>query len=284
MKKTLIQIIPIFVVVFVASACGSNKLMKNGTPEEKYEYALSLLNGGKNQRAVDLFSSIQPMFIGKPQQVSIGYFIALGYYRMRDYETSGMLFDQFRQTYGNGRSNFIEDAEFLYADGLYRSSPDPNHDQSATMSAIVAIDEYLERYPNSKNREYMLDNMEELQNKLKEKSFINAKVYYDIGQYKAAVVAFGNSLDRYPDTPYREEILYLITKSNYLLARNSISSLQRERYMNVVESYYNLIGEYPQSRYLKEVEKMHEESQEFLSQFSSENSDSTNTSNTQDGN
>lgn len=272
-------------LALAAAGCGGyNKLLKNGTPQEKYDQAIALLNAGRNQKAIDLFANVQPMFIGKPQQDSIAYFIALGYYRMRDFVTSGMLFDQFRQTYGNGRSNFLEDAEFLYADGLYRSSPPPNRDQSATMTAIVAIDEYLERYPDSKNREYMLDNMEELQGKLKEKAYLNAKVYYDTGQYKAAVVAFRNALDRYPDTPHREEILYLIAKSNYLLARNSLERLQRERYMGVMEAYYNFTGEYPQSSHVKEVEKMNEEAREFLAKFSDVNLEKTNTSNTQDGN
>ena len=286
MKKTLLRIFPVFAMVLLVAGCSEYvQLLKTGTPQQKYAAGKMYLNAGKHQRAADLFEDIRPMFLGTPQEDSILYFIGLAYYRMRNFEMSGALFDEFRKTYG--RSGLLEDAEYLYADGLYRSSPQPNRDQTRTLSAIVAIDEYLQRYPNSRYREEMLDQMESLQDKLKEKAFINAKVYYNIGEYKAATVALRNALDQYPDTPYREEILYLIVKSNYLLASNSLESLQRERFMNVQEAYYNFNGEYPESRYSKEVQKMYDDALKFLARYSDNqrenNETNTSTSNTEDG-
>lgn len=287
MKKALSGILTVCVFAFVLTACsGYSKLLKKGTNGEKYNAALDFLNEGKNQKAIDLFTLVKPAYIGTTKQDSIDYFMGLAYYRNRDYETSGMIFNQYRQSYGNRRTPFLEDAEFLYADGLYRSSPRTNRDQSATMTAIVAADEYLGHYPESQYREYMLDNMEELQGKLKDKSYLNAKLYYEVGDYKAAVVSFRNSLERYPATKHREEMLYLITKSNYELARNSIPALQRERYMNVMESYYNYIGEFPEGKHTKEIKKMHQEAQEYISKLSGTESKNitTNTSDTEDGN
>lgn len=180
----------------LAGCSGYMKLQRTGTNQEKYSAAMHYLNAGKNQKVIDLLGAVRPAYVGKSQQDSIDYFTALAYYRLGDYETSGALFDQFRKSYGNGRSVFMEDAEFLYADGLYRSSPPPNRDQNETILAIMAADEYLGHYPNSEYRPYMLDNMEELQDKLKEKSYINAKLYYTTGEYKSAVVALRNSLEQ----------------------------------------------------------------------------------------
>lgn len=286
MKKTLLIIIPVFVLALFSAGCSDYAmLLKTGTPRQKYDAGKAYLNAGKHQRAADIFEEIRPMFMGMPQEDSILYFTGLAYYRMRNFETSGALFDEFRKTFG--RSGLLEDAEYLYADGLFRSSPPPNRDQTQTVRAIMAIDEYLQRYPNSKHRETMLDQMDDLQDKLKEKAYINAKVYYNIGEYKAATVALRNALDQYPDTPHREEILYLIAKSNHLLATNSIEKLQRERFMNVQEAYYNFNGEYPESRYSKEVQKMYEDARKYLARFSQtqgeENETNTSTSNTEDG-
>jgi outer membrane protein assembly factor BamD len=40
----------------------------------------------------------------------------------------------------------------------------------------------------------------EMEDKLVRKSYISAKLYYDMKQYRAAVVALNNSLNEYPDT------------------------------------------------------------------------------------
>ena len=71
---------------------------------------------------------------------------------------------------------------------------------------------------------------------LKQKAYLNAYTYYKVQRYKSAVVALRNALKLYPETPYREEILYLITVSNFRLAHNSIAEKQGERYLNVLAS------------------------------------------------
>ncbi len=280
MKKTLFRIFPVFVLALLAAGCSEyGNLMKTGTPRQKYDAAVDFLNAGKNQRAIDLFDMIRPMFMGTPQEDSVLFFMGLAYYRQHDYQSSGAMFDEFRKTFG--RSPLLEDAEYLYADGLYRSSPPPNRDQTHTVQAIMAIEEYLERYPRSKYKDEMTAQVGKLEDKLKEKAYLNARIYYDIGEYKAAAVALRNSLDEYPDTKHREEMLFLIVKSSYLLASNSIESLQRERYMNVQEAYYNFNGEFPDSQYAKEAQKMYDGAVKYLTRFSENNE--TNTSNTKNG-
>lgn len=281
-KNTLLRIVPLLALVVIATGCSKyTQLMKSGTSMEKYEAGKEYLNAKKNQKAIELFEMVRPMFMGLPQEDSIVYFTGLAYYRSRNYEMSGAMFDEFRKTFG--RSGLLEDAEFLYADGLYRSSPPPNRDQTHTIRALVAIDEYLERYPRSEHRQEMLDQMEKLTDKLKEKAYLNAKVYYNIGEWKAATVAFRNALDEYPDTDHREEMLYLIVKSHHLYATNSLEKLQRERYLNMQGAYYNFVAEYPESQYSKEVEKMIEDARKYLAKFSEYNETNTSTSNTEDG-
>ncbi len=51
-----------------------------------------------------------------------------------------------------------------------------------------------------------------MRDKLVEKSFISARLYYDLGYYKSAILALRNSLIEYPETRYREELMFLILK------------------------------------------------------------------------
>lgn len=255
-----------FAAAVMVAGCGEyQKLLKSNDHEAMYRKALEYYDAGKYNRSSQLLQDVAPYFIGTMRGDSVAYYLGASYYKNGDFETSAMLLDEFRHTYGS--SPFLEDAEYMYAKGFYYMSPPPNRDQTATRRALIAIDEYMERYPGSVKREALQENIEELTKRLHDKAYLNAKTYYKIGRYKAAVVALKNALNQYPDTEHREEIMYLITKSNYLLASNSIYSLQRDRYLDMMDNYYNFVSEYPQSRYVKELDKMQDNAKEFIANY-----------------
>lgn len=217
-----------------------------------YRKAQSLLDGAYQSQA----------FAGTSREDSLSYFLGSSFYKSGDFQVSEQIFDNFRRRFPS--SKFIEDVEYMYAMGFYHASPSPQHDQSTTVRAMNAISEYMGRYPASEKIEECGVRMTELRRKLYTKSYDNARLYYTIGQYKAAVRALNNAIDEYPASPFREELMYLATKSAYLFAKNSVSGQMTDRYMSMMDNYYNLVSEYPETRHLKEVEKMRDEAREHI--------------------
>lgn len=272
MEKTLLKIGFIGITVTLIAGCsGYNKLLKSKDYDLMYTKALEYYEAGKYQKTVQLLETASPFFNGTMKDDSVAYYLATSYYKQGDFESSSLLFDNFRQTYTS--SVFLEDVEYMYAKGFYFMSGPANRDQMATRRALIAIDEYTERYPNSIKKEAMQENIDELTQKLHDKAYINAKSYYTTGRYKAAVIALKNALNQYPESTHREEIMYLITKSNYKLAENSYATLQRDRYLDMMDNYYNFISEYPDSKYVKELDKMHEDAKKFIAEFKSTDDD-----------
>ena len=66
-----------------------------------------------------------------------------------------------------------------------------------------------------------------VEGKLETKSFEQARLYFNMEDYKAAVTAFRNLLNDFPSTSFRENSLFLIVKSEFLLAENSIDEKNR---------------------------------------------------------
>lgn len=227
----------------------------------------SLMNYRRAQTLFDLAYRSQK-FAGTPQEDSLVYYFGCSFYKTGEFDMSEQIFDRFRRDFTT--SKFIEDAEYMYAMGFYFSSPDPEHDQSTTMRAIAAISEYEGRYPNTIKREECDTRMQELRKKLYTKSFENAKLYYTIGQYKAAVRALNNAIDEFPLSPYREELMYLATRSAYLFARNSVADQMTDRYLAMMDNYYDLISEFPETEHLREVEKMRDEAREHIAKHTQE--------------
>ena len=239
-----------------------HKVIKSSDPELIYSEGLKYYNREKWKQAGDLFDACQAYFVGDVREDSIAFFSARSKFKNRDYADATVQLDEFRRKFG--RSVFIEDSEAMLAMCHYYLAPDPTRDQTVTGEAIVAFSEFIERYPNSKRVEAFSELITELTERLKKKAYLNAYTYFKIQRYKSAVVALRNALKLYPETPHREDILYLIAVSNYRLAHNSIEEKQGERYLNVLDSYYSFINEYPESKHRKELERYTKEAKDYL--------------------
>ena len=254
-KFTVNLAIVVAMATLLFSCSGLGQITKSGDPELIYSTALKLYKAEKWNRASDMFDACSGYYIGSEREDSIAFFSARSKFKHRDYHEASIGFDEFRKKFG--RSQFIEDAEAMYAMCEYYLAPDPTRDQTLTAKAIVSLSTFIERYPESERVEAFNNIIQELTVRLHDKNFINAYTYFKIQKYKSAVVAFKNALKNYDNTSHREEIMYYIVVSNYRLAHNSIVSKQ-------LDSYYSFIEEYPDSKRLKELNRYFKEAKNFI--------------------
>lgn len=260
-SKSIIYIL--LVALAVSFGCsGFEKVLKSKDYEFKYKKALEYYAKKDHYRYLTLFEQLSPIYKGTMRSDTIEYYLAQGNYHQGDYLLAGHYFDKFRKTFP--RSAFTEDAEFMYAYCFYMSSPRAELDQDNTQAAISAFAEFIARYPNSQRMGEVNKIIHELRDKLIEKSYLSSKLYYKIGDYKAAIVAIRNSVKEFPNTKYREEQFFLILKSSYLLADNSVPEKRRERFQSAIDEYYTFISEYPNSKYVDEAKKMYDASMKVL--------------------
>jgi outer membrane protein assembly factor BamD len=166
-------------------------------------------------------------------------------------------FKNFYQTYP--RSPLAKDAKFMQARALYEQSPAYEQDQTSTLTAIEALQEYVQLYPDSENVAEANEMVEELLVKLDKKSFDNAKLYYQLRYWKSAVVAFDNFQKEHASSPYSEEASYLKLDSQYRFALQSIPSKQEERLTLAVDYYQAFVDQYPGSKYARSAEQVYEQ-------------------------
>ena len=268
MKVHFSKIFIAVTLLLMTSCSGYNKLLRHGSSEDKYEKALELYNESKYSKALVLFKEVETIFSHSERADSIMFYIGVCYFRTGDYVSSGEQFNTFREQFG--RSPFLEEAEYYFAKGFYYSSSEPENDQTNTHVAMQAIGEYLSRYPNSHKKEDLMENLLDLRQRLYDKAYLNAKLYYDIGYYNSAVTALNNAIKRYPDSNHREELLFLIVCSHYEFAKNSVALKQRQRYLDMQDAYYTFIEEYPESIYRKDADKMFDDAKTFLDKFKDE--------------
>ena len=258
----------VFGVLFAAAAvlmsgCGEyEKLLKSRDFQKKYEMAVKLFEEGEFVKSGTLFDQVSNIYRGTTRADTVKYYQAKSYYGQRDYMMAGYYFSELSATYAN--SVFLEESDFMTGYCFYKQSPRAELDQQTTYKAITAMQMFMVKYPTSERVSECQAIIVEMSDKLVEKSFISARLYYDLGYYKSAILALRNSLIEYPETQYREELMFLILKSSYLLADGSVPSKQREHFQATVDEYYSFIGEFPEGPHAREAKRMYESSNKYL--------------------
>ena len=260
MKKNLLY--SGILLLTLVSCNGYEKILKSSDYNLKYRKAFEYYNKEDYVKASTLFDDIVNVLRGTTKADTVSYYQAMSYFKQKDYILGGHYFGTFAQNFMY--SPFTEEAEFLEAYCYYQLSPRPSLDQSSTTSAIEALRSFLNKYPLSKHNAEASSLISELEDKLVEKSRLNAKLYYDMGIYKASIIALKNSLDEYPNTKHKEELMWLVLDSNYRLAENSIISKQKERFQSTIDEYYSFTSSFPNSKYKKDADKIYSDSEKYL--------------------
>jgi outer membrane protein assembly factor BamD len=233
-----------------------DKLLASNATGKKNQEALRLYNKKDYTKAAILFENLMSKYKGMPEAEDLAYHYAYTNYYLSDYITARYQFKIFADTYPY--SDKAEEARYMSAYCYYLDSPHETLDQTNTVKAIDALQLFINLYPKGERVTEAGKLIDDLRNKLETKSFLNAKLYLDIGAtdisyYRASVIAFKNSLRDYPDSKYGEEIEYLIIKAQYLYAKNSLESRQPERYTEAIGLYNEFVEDYPKSKYLIEA-------------------------------
>jgi len=262
-KNRLIFGLAITVSIALLSGCGEyEKLLKSRDFVKKYETAVKLYEEEEFVKAGTLFDQVANVYRGTTKADTVKYYQAKSYYGQRDYLMAGHYFNELSVTYTS--SVYKEEADFMIGDCYYKQSPRPELDQTNTYMTIEAMQMFMVKYPGSERLNQCKEIIIEMADKLVEKSYISAKLYFDLGYYKSAIIALRNSLIEYPDTQYREELMFMILKSSFLYADKSVPSKQRERFQSALDEYYSFIGEFPEGPHSKEAIRIYESSTNYL--------------------
>jgi len=262
-KNRLIYIVLFLLGSVILGGCGEyEKLLKSRDFQKKYDVGVEKYEEEEYVKAATLFDQVANIYRGTIKADTVKYYQAKSYYGQRDYLMAGHYFSELSMTYPN--SVFLEECDFMNAYCYYKQSPRAELDQTNTMQTIQTLQLFMIKYPNSERLSECREIIMEMSDKLVEKSFISAKLYFDLGYYKSAIIALRNSLMEYPETRHREELMFMILKSSYLLADQSIPTKQRERFQATVDEYYSFIGEFPEGSHTREANRIYENSNSFL--------------------
>ena len=239
----------------ILSCSEYNKILKGSDYNLKFDKAIEYYKNDQCYKSLPLLEELMSYFRMTSKGEDVYYYYAKNQYCMGDFYLAGYYFKRFVKNFP--QSYRVEECAFNSAVCLMMNSPDYYLDQSESYKAIDEFQLFMSKYPNS----YLVDScnkmVADLRGRLERKSFEKGKLYFKMEKFRSATIALNSTLTEFPDTKYKEEVLYLILKSNYLFALNSIQSKKVERFEESIKSYYTFVDSFKNSKFVDEAESLY---------------------------
>lgn len=269
MRKTVLIILPVLLTLLLATSCDPTvKLAKSDNIADKDTAAMRFVRAGKCEQANYILEELLSIYRMQERGEEIYYYYSYCKYKMGEYLAAAYYFDDFVRQYP--RSEHSEEFRYLSAYSYFLMSPPWYLDQKFTYEAMDRLQLFVDQNPQSKYVKDCNQNINDLREKLAQKSFEQATLYYKISYYKSAVQALQITLNEFPDSKYAEESQFLLFKSSKLLADESIPNLKKERYKEALAYHQKFDDKFPDSKFAKDGLSLTKEIEKSLNKIKNE--------------
>lgn len=255
-NTTSVKIVIYFLTLSFFISCSEyNKVLKGSDYNLKFDKAIEYYKNDQCYKSLPLLEELMSYFRMTSKGEDVYYYYAKNQYCMGDFYLAGYYFKRFVKNFP--QSSRVEECAFNSAVCLMMNSPDYYLDQSESYKAIDEFQLFLSKYPNSFLVDSCNNMVANLRARLERKSFEKGKLYFRMEKFRSAIIALNTTILEFPDTQYKEEVLYLILKSNYLFAINSVLSKKVERFEESIKSYYTFVDSFKNSKFANEAESFY---------------------------
>lgn len=242
-QQNSLKIILVLVFVTIIGACAHQVKTDNMTITRKMEAADALYDNQKYHQAKDIYEMITFESRGDTLIQKAQFRLANSYFHLKLYEDAIYEYQELLRLYP--LSEFARTSLFMLAKSNFKISHPPVYDQTETILAIDYFMQYLNEYPGASNSAEAEEMLFICRNKLLQKKYDNADLYFIMGYYNAALM-------------YLDEILILNMTSDVdkkaliLTAKIYIDQAKWDSLSMLLEKFQE---KYPNHPYINTIEK-----------------------------
>ncbi len=272
--KRLVHISFLVLILVSVVSCNRNsitRIMKSKDVEYKYRKGEQFYAAKKYTKAQIIFEDLFPLMRNDARFEDLYYKYAYCAYHLEDYLNAENLFKGFLDVFP--KSARAAEVDYMRAYSYYKQSAPVELDQTATQKTIGLLQAHINNYPESPKLTSANEIIERCYQKLELKESMAADLYFKIGSFRAAAIAFTQLLNHYPQSAEADRYKYMIIRAYYQYAFMSVSAKQQERYEKVIDEYYDFVDRFPDSKLTKDAEKYFQLSKTNLKNIKDEQTD-----------
>jgi outer membrane protein assembly factor BamD len=260
-------------LMFTSCSSKFEKVLKSKDKEYKLKMAEQYYAKQEYDKAQQLYTDLLPLYKGDPRFEDIYYKYAFTAYYQEDYENAENLFKTYGENFPN--SPKVEEMEFMRCRAYYKQSPKVDLDQTNTVKTIALLQAFINTHPESKRIDEANGIIDSCRRKLEQKEFNNAQLYYNLGFFKAAGVAFSVLIDDFPDSENSDMYAVSSIKSYYRYAEMSVIDKEEERFQKVINDVNDFQTRFPSSKFTDEAMTYKTKAETGLKKLQTQNNEQT---------
>ena len=251
------------------SACSKfAKVQKSTDYEYKYRMAEQYYSKKDYNQAQQLYEELFPVFKGTERFEDMYYKWAYCAYYLEDYLNAENLYKGFVEVFPNSKST--DEMEYMRAFTYFKQSPKADLDQSNTNKTIGLMQTFINTHPGSAKNKEATEIIDKCRIKLELKEYKAAALYFNLGQFKAAAIAYTNLMNDFPDSEKNDEYKLQVIKSYYQYASLSVDEKKEQRFEKVISECNEFNDRFTESKLLKDVERYLNSSQNNIKALKNE--------------
>jgi len=176
--------------------------------EDEFERAMSFFNNKKYGQAIKGFERVIFYHAASEYVDDAQYWLGRSYFINKEYAQAIIEFDYLVKNFSS--SSFLEDAYLFRAKSYLYNAPGYDKDQTETREAIGYLDEFLTRFPNSKNTDEAKQLILTARSRMAKKELESGKLYVKMQEYEAAIIYFRYIIENFPETIAISEAKYCL--------------------------------------------------------------------------
>lgn len=240
------------VIFFGLSSCNKfSKILKSKDVDYKLIMADKLYEQKEYRQAQILYEELYPIFKGTDKFEELYYKDAYCFYYLKNYMDAENFFKGFLEVFPN--SPKAEEVDFMHAMCFYKQIPKVDLDQTNTSKSIGVMQTFINTHPGSTRIPEATAIIDQCRELLEVKELRGADLYFKVGQFRAAALAYTSVLSNYPESKSGDQYKLNAIRSYYRFAKLSVIDKQVERYEKVTSEYQDFADRFPESALLKEA-------------------------------
>jgi outer membrane protein assembly factor BamD len=252
LRFSALLVVSLSLVLLTGCGKSMSKLLKNPDASYKLRRAEQFFVKKEFIKAQQVYEDIMPFFKTSKEFEDIYYKYAYCAYNLSDFMNAENLFKSYLEIFPT--SARAEEIDYMRAYCYYKQSPKAQLDQTNTVRAMGMMQTFINTHPGSPRNKEATEIIDICRAKLETKDFLSAQLYYELGQFRAAGVAFTSLLNVYPESYRADEYKLMVIKSYFRFAEMSIEEKKVERFEQVVTECFEFMDRYPESKWKKEVD------------------------------
>lgn len=223
------------------------------TPEDRLSYAIKLYTDEDYLEAINELQAILLQYPGSSISDDAEFYLAKTRFDREEYIMAAFEFSKLIKNMP--ASDFVPESQYMLAECYYELSPNFNLDQKYTRKAIQEFQAFIDFFPTNERVADAEKKIDELNNKLAEKTFLIAHIYEKMDYLKAAIIYYNEVIETYHDTPYASLAQY--NKIKVLIDRN-----QDDEALAEIDKF---VQKYPDDKNVDELKSLRSKLEKQLS-------------------